>query len=368
VKPGFGIVNKYGSLRLTVDHYIFVRKVFLTILLSVVLSVALILLFTRDNPGNVVKTLLRGAFVGNRNLGTTLAAATTLLLNAIAFSAANQAGFFNTGIDGDMYIGALAATLVGIYGQGIPAPLLGFFCIVAAMVAGLLWALIPAFLYIRLNANVICVCIMMNSVANYICNFFIMGPLAAGKTVPQSKDVLVRLPQFMPPSRLNAGIFIAVIVWVIILLIFKKTSLGFELRSIGQNPQHAEYAGINYKLAGLKAMMLSGALSGLAGCIEIIGNYGYFLNEFASGLGSRGLLTALMVRCNLWLLPVASLFISALSSGAVTMQAVTKVPKSLVDTLTALFIILVTMESLFLWKKKKAATENIPAQEGKTDE
>jgi simple sugar transport system permease protein len=87
--------------------------------------------------------------------------------------------------------------------------------------------------------------------------------------------------------------------------------------------------------------------------VEILGNYGYFLNGFASGLGSRGLLTALIVRCNLWLLPIASFFISALSSGSVTMQATTRVPKSLADTLTALFIILATMETLFLFDRRK---------------
>jgi simple sugar transport system permease protein len=135
----------------------------------------------------------------------------------------------------------------------------------------------------------------------------------------------------------------------------KKSTLGYEIKTIGQNPRHAQYAGINYKTAGLKAMMISGALSGFAGCIEVLGNYGYFLNEFASGLGSRGLLTALIVRCNLWLLPIASFFISALSSGSITMQAITKVPKSLVDTLTALFIILATMETLFLFDRHRKA-------------
>jgi simple sugar transport system permease protein len=335
------------------NNYAGIRKVALTLLLSAVLSVLLILLFTHDNPLSVFRALMRGALVGKRNLGTTLAATTTLLINAIAFSVANHAGFFNTGIDGDMYMGALAATLVGIYGQGIPAPILAGLCIIASLLAGLLWALIPALLNVHLNANVICVCIMMNGVANYICNFFIVGPLSAGKTVPQSKDVAVRFFQLMPPSRLNAGIFFALVIWIFIIWLLKKSVLGYEIKTIGQNPLHAQYAGIDYKLTGLKAMMISGALSGFAGCIEVLGNYGYFLNEFASGLGSRGLLTALIVRCNVWMLPIASFFISALSSGSITMQAITKVPKSLVDTLTALFIILATMETLFLFERRR---------------
>jgi simple sugar transport system permease protein len=335
------------------DNYVMIQKVVLTILLSIGLSVFLVLLFTRDNPVTVFKALMRGALVGRRNLGTTIAAATTLLLNAIAFSIANNAGFFNTGIDGDMYMGALAATIVGIFGQGIPAPILIFLCITASIAAGMIWALIPALLNVHLNANVICICIMMNSVAGYICNFFVMGPLSARGVLPQSKPVAVRFPQLLPPTRLNVGLFFVLIIWVFVLWMLKKTTLGYELKTIGQNSLHARYAGINSKITGVKAMMISGGLSGFAGCIEILGNYGYFLNEFASGLGSRGLLTALIVRCNVWLLPLSSFFISALSSGSLTMQATTKVPKSLADTLSALFIILVTMETLFLFNRRK---------------
>ncbi|MDR0599752.1 MAG: ABC transporter permease [Treponema sp.] len=357
-------MNSRGFLALAVNHYAGIRKAVLTVLLSIGISVFLLLLFTSDDPGSVVSALFRGAFVGKRNLGTTLAASTTLLLNAIAFSIANKAGFFNTGIDGDMYMGALAATLVGIYGRGIPGPALAALCVLAAVIAGALWALIPALLNIHLNANVICVCIMMNSVANYICNFFIVGPLSAGKTVPQSKDVAVRFSQIMLPSRLNIGIFFSVIIWIVMIWVLKKTTLGYELKTVGENPQHAQYAGINYKMTAVKAMMISGALSGFAGCVEILGNYGYFLNEFASGLGSRGLLTALIVRCDMTLLPIASFFISALSSGAITMQAVTKVPKSLVDSLTALFIILATMETLFLFQRRKKASETKEAAHG----
>jgi simple sugar transport system permease protein len=166
-------------------------------------------------------------------------------------------------------------------------------------------------------------------------------------------DVAVRFAQILPPSRLNVGIFFSILIWVLVLWVITKTTLGYELKTLGQNPQHAQYAGFNYKMSGLKAMMLSGAISGFAGCVEILGNYGYFLNEFASGLGSRGLLAALIVRCNVWLLPIAAFFISALSSGSITMQAMTKVPKSLADTLTALFIILATMETLFLFDRRK---------------
>lgn len=337
----------------------YVRKIMLTLLLAVGLSVLLIVLFTNDSPVLAFSSMLRGALVGKKNLGTTLATMTTLLLNAVAFSMANKAGFFNVGIDGDMVVGAMAATIVGIYGEGLPGPILTFLCITAAVIAGMLWAMIPALLYVYLNVNIICVCIMMNSVANYVTQYFIMGPLSAGGVIPRTRDVAVRFLQLLPPTRLNVGIFIVFAILVYIIWLTNKTTFGYELKTVGQNPLHAEFAGISPRKVGVKAMMLSGALAGFSGCIEILGNYGHFLNEFHLGIGSRGLLVALLVNCNLWLLPFSAFFISALSTGSLTLQASSSVPKSLADALTAMFILLVTMESLFLRKRRK----NIPAEE-----
>jgi simple sugar transport system permease protein len=196
---------------------------------------------------------------------------------------------------------------------------------------------------------------MMNSVANYLCQFFVVGPLSAGSTIPRTKEVAVRFLQILPPTRLNIGIFFVFAILAYIIWLTNKTTFGYELKTVGQNPMHAKFAGISPAKVGLKAMLLSGALAGFSGCIEILGNYGYFLNEFHLGIGSRGLLVALLVNCNLWLLPVSAFFISALSSGSLTLQASTSVPKSLADALTALFILLVTMETLFLHKRRKKA-------------
>ena len=329
-----------------------VRKVLLTALLAVAIGIILVAGLAGKDPVAAFAALLRGAVVGKKNIGTTLVGATNLLLNAVAFTIAYNAGFFNTGIDGDMYMGALAATVVGIYCKDLPPVLLAILCIVAAVVAGALWALIPALLNIHLNVNVLCVCIFMNMVANYVCGFFVVGPLTAGKAVPQSKEVGVRFPGFLKPSSLNIGIFFAIAITIVVYWMMKKTAFGREIKTVGENRLHAEYAGISRKRLGVKAMLLSGAIAGFSGCIEILGNTGYFMQSFAAGLGSRGLLVAMLVRCNIVLLPLSAFFISALNTGAVTMQAATRVPKSLGDTLTAALIVLFCMETLFMRKSK----------------
>ena len=102
-------------------------------------------------------------------------------------------------------------------------------------------------------------------------------------------------------------------------------------------------------------MMLFGMLGGIAGCIEVLGVHGYFLNNFATGLGSNGMLASLIVKNNMAFTPFMAFFLSVLKSGAMGMQQATGVPKALVDTITAVFIIIATMETAFQFAKKRKA-------------
>ena len=108
-------------------------------------------------------------------------------------------------------------------------------------------------------------------------------------------------------------------------------------------------------------MMLSGAIGGIAGCIEVLGVHGYFLNNFAAGLGTNGMLASLIVKNNVVLAPFMSFFLAVLKSGAMGMQQNTGVPKSIIDTISAVFIIIATMELLFQFQKKRKKTAD---QEG----
>ena len=199
--------------------------------------------------------------------------------------------------------------------------------------------------------------ILMNSVALYITSYLVSGPMSAGVANAQSLPVTVNLPQFMKPSSVNAGLFIAMITVVLMIWILNKTTFGYKVKTVGTNPDHAEYVGISPKKIFIQSMMLSGALGGMAGCIEVLGVHGYFLNNFAAGLGSNGMLASLIVKNNLVFAPFVSFFLAVLKSGAMGMQQSTGVPKSIVDTITAVFIIVATMELLFQFKDKKNKKE-----------
>ncbi len=333
-----------------------IQKILLTMLLALAIG-ALFILFIGENPLEAYGALLRGAFNGKLKIGTTLASFTPLLLTSCAFAVAAKAGAFNVGVEGEVFLGGITAAYIGINWNFLPAPVLMIVCFLGAMTVAALWALIPAVLKAYYRVSEVCVTILMNSVALYITSYLVSGPMSAGVANAQSLPVTVNLPQFMKPSSVNAGLFIALITVVFMIWVLNKTTFGYKVKTVGTNPSHAEYVGISPKKIFIQSMMLSGALGGMAGCIEVLGVHGYFLNNFAAGLGSNGMLASLIVKNNLIFAPFMSFFLAVLKSGAMGMQQSTGVPKSIVDTITAVFIIVATMELLFQFKDKKNKKE-----------
>ena len=314
---------------------------------------AVVVALQGESPVEAYTALVRGAFNGNLKLGTTLAGVTPLLLTSLAFIVAAKAGAFHCGIEGCVFLGGIVAAYIGINWTFLPGPLQIVACFLGAMLVASLWSMIPGVLRIYFNVSEVCCTILMNSVALYITNYLVSGVMSAGTSLPQSADVAVRLTQFMKPSSANTGLFIAIIVTVFIMILVYRTSFGFKLRQIGTNPANAEYAGTDPKKMFISAMMLAGSIGGIAGAIEVLGVHGFFLNNFASGLGTNGMLAALICKNNMFVAPLISFFIAVLKSGAMGMQQATSVPKSLVDTITAVFIIFACMNLIGDIKKKR---------------
>lgn len=314
---------------------------------------AVFILSIHQNPLEAYGALLKGAFAGKLKAGTTLANFTPLLLTSIAFAVAARAGAFNVGVEGEVFLGGMAAAYVGIYGAWLPKPLLLAACFGAAVAAGAAWAWIPGFLKAYYGVSEVCTTILMNSVAMYITSYLVSGPISAGVANPQSLPVNVTLPKFLKPSNANAGLLIAIAAVGAVIWMLNKTTLGYKIRTVGTNPANAEYVGINPQKVLIRTMMLSGAMGGLAGCIEVLGTYGYFLNNFATNLGTNGMLASLIVKNNVITTPFIAFFLAVLRSGALGMQQNTGVPKSIVDTITAIFIIVAAMELLFRFHKKR---------------
>lgn len=329
-----------------------IRKILLTMLLALGIG-ALFIIAIGENPIDAYGALFNGAFNGKLRLGTTIAGFTPLLLTSCAFAVAAQAGAFNVGVEGEVFLGGITAAYIGINWTFLPAPLLMLACFLGAMAVAAAWAFIPAALKAYYGVSEVCTTILMNTVALYITSYLVSGPMSAGTANAQSFPVTVRLHQFMKPSSANMGIVIAITVVLLVIFMLYKTSWGYKIRTVGSNPVHADYVGINAKKVFIGSMMLSGMLGGIAGCIEVLGVHGYFLNNFATGLGSNGMLAALIVKSNVIFTPFMAFFLSVLKAGAMGMQQTTGVPKALVDTITAVFIIIATMETAFQFSKRR---------------
>jgi ABC-type uncharacterized transport system permease subunit len=307
------------------------------------------------NPFETFSQLFQGAFVGNFNLGCTLEKFVPLVLTALAFTVSSSVSVFNVGVEGELYLGAMAAAWVGFTIVGVSSPLHIFLCILLAMIVGALWAAIPGILKAYFKVNEVCTTILFNSVAVLITSYLVSYPFSGHLGVPQTPVIAdtAKLFHFLKPSRANAGLFIAIAVIIFIYWLLYRTTVGYKLRSVGLNPNFSDYIGIDSKKTMVSGMMMSGAIGGLAGAIEVMGIYGCFLDNFSTGIAFDGMLAALIAKNNILMIPLVSLFLAVLKAGSLGMERFTGVPKSLIDAIIAMFIILATMEGLFLLKKQR---------------
>lgn len=331
-------------------------KILFTLLMALGIG-AIFILAIGENPIEAYGALFKGAFGTRLGLGTTLAGFTPLLLTSLAFAVAASAGAFNVGVEGEVILGGITAAYIGANWGFLPVWLLYLACFLGAMAVAAAWALIPAVLKSCYNVSEVCVTILMNSVAGYIGSYLVSGPMSAGTATAQSKPVLVTLPGIMKPSSANVGLVIAIAVVIVITFILYKTKWGYKIRTVGTNPLHADYVGIKSRRVFINAMLLSGMLGGIAGCIEVLGVHGYYLDGFAKDLGTNGMLAALIVKSNMLFTPFIAFFLAVLKSGSMAMQQATNVPKSIVDTVSAVFIIIATMEFMIQIKARRKSRD-----------
>lgn len=336
-------------------------KILFTFFLAILVG-AIFILAIGENPIDAYLALLKGALGTKLGRGNVIAGFTPLLLTATAFAVAAKAGAFNVGVEGEVILGGITAAYIGINWGFLSVPLLYLACFTGAIVVAMLWGLIPAILKAYFNVSEVCVTILMNTVALYIGSYLVSGPMSAGVATPQSKPVLVTIPKIMKPSSANMGVFIAILVVLAVIWMTYKTKWGYKIRTVGSNPAHADYAGINSKKVFIGAMLLSAALGGVAGCIEVLGVHGYYLDGFARDLGTNGMLAALIVKSNMLFTPFVAFFLAVLKAGAMAMQQATSVPKSIVDTISAVFIIIATMDFVISLQRRRKLEKELKTE------
>ena len=327
-------------------------KTILRVLSSIVFPVAIagiVLWLLGYHPIEAYTELIKGAFIGRLNLGTTLERFSPIFFTALAFAITIKAGFFNLGAEGALYIGALSAAGVGQI-QGLPAVVHIPLTLLSGMLFGALWQMIPGFLRAFYRVNEMCSTIMMNYIATLFSSYMVLNPwvetqIATGRS--KTIELSAQFPRILKPSRLTTGIFLTIIVFVFIYWLVNKTKFGFKLRSVGLNGFFSEYVGIDVRRTVVLSTMVSGAIAGMAGSVETMGTYYSMYDMFSSGTGFDGMLAALIAGNNLKMVPLTSFMIAAFKAGALGMERNTGIPKSLVDMFIPILIILLSIHRLY---------------------
>jgi ABC-type uncharacterized transport system permease subunit len=296
--------------------------------------------------------LLSGAFGSADSLSEVAVKSCPLLLAGLAVAVAFQAGVWNIGAEGQLLMGALAMAALGsrmgnVSGWvGLPA------CLLAAAALGALWAAIAAQLRLRRNVNEVISTIMLNFIALGLISYLVQGPLmeSAGR-YPQTDAVVPALwmPRLIPGLRLHAGVLLALLAAGGLYVLLYRTVTGYEMRAAGLNAVAARLAGIAVDRRLLLALLLSGALAGLAGGIEVSAVTRRLYERFSPGWGFTAIAVGLLGRLSPAGVIVSAFFFGALDAGSNAMQRVAGVSSVLVSVLQAIVILFLVVLERHRW-------------------
>lgn len=329
----------------------------LAILTAVILG-GIIIKVVAGDPFAAYKGLIQGAFGSPKALSETAVWATPYIFAGLAVAVAFKGGLFNIGAEGQLAFGAVTAALIGYalptwLHADIPAYIHIPLAVGLGMLAGALWAAIPGALKAYTGGHEVINTIMMNYIALNITSYLLNGPMRDPDPLNLSARtpeiaVSARIPPIfnIPILRVHWGFVLALVVAVIIWWLLWKTTLGFEIRTVGSNPDAAKYAGINVKRTIIITMALSGALAGLAGAIEVTAlNYRHELG-FSSGYGFDAIAIALLGKTNPFGVILAAILFGAMRNGATRMQFLTQIPVDIISVIQALILLFVAADAI----------------------
>ncbi len=336
---------KFKIFLLAKDHIGFVSV--LISILAIVLALligAILIAIAGINPWEAYGYLLKGSFGNRYGFGETLTRFVPLLLASLSFAVAHKSGFFNVGAEGQIYIGAIGALMVGAYVSGLPPILHVTLSLLAGFLFGALWAGIAGVLKIVLGSNELINTMMLNYVAIFLVEFLIHGPLKDPESfVYQSSPILssAKLPIILSKTPLHAGFIISLLITALVFYLLYRTPVGYQMRTVGANLKAAKYAGINIIGVTLVALITTGGLAGIGGAIELLGAQFRMVGGFSPGYGYDGIGIAVMGRYNPVGIVLATFLFAIIRVGTGAMQRGAGVPFPLLSVIQGLIIIFV---------------------------
>jgi len=298
--------------------------------------------------------LFKGAFGSLGGLSETLTASAPLILAGLAVAIGFRAGLFNIGAEGQMVIGGAFSLMVGFSLAGLPPVLHVTLALIGGIIGGAIWGAIPGWLRAKTGAHEVITTIMLNWIAIRLLDYLLRTPIlqAEGRSDPVSKSVLegAYLPRIMswinPSYRVHLGILVALLAaWFTYWLLFKST-IGFEFRAVGYNPDAAKYGGMNVAMAYVLVMAVAGAAGGLAGANQVLGVLHRATPGFTAGIGFDAIALALLGRSHPGGVVLAGILFGALRAGGQQMQVSSSVGIDLIVVIQALIIVFIAAPAL----------------------
>ncbi|BAK95624.1 ABC transporter permease [Tetragenococcus halophilus] len=324
----------------------------LSVILGLVIGAILMAAFG-FNPVIGYQSMINASLGNLRSIGETLRQATPLIFTALGFSIANSAGFFNIGLSGQALCGWVASVSLALVFPDLPKIILLPLCIIAGALAGALAAAVPGVLRAYFGTSEVIVTIMMNYIVLYLSTFILQdwmpesfrSSLDSSNRITENASLnMESLSTLFGGSRVNAGLFLALLGLVVVWFIMKKTTLGYEIRAVGLNPNASEYAGMSSKRTIILSMVLSGTFAGLGGVVEGLGTYqNFFVQTESLSIGFDGLAVSLLGAGTSIGILLSALLFSILQIGGLGMQTGAGVPFEIVNVVIALIIFFVAI-------------------------
>ncbi len=297
--------------------------------------------------GRAYALLIEGGFGSGFAWGETLTRATPLILTGLSAAVAFKARLFNIGAEGQLYLGALAAVAVGGLhgGSGFAlAPWLLFpLMMLAAAMAGALLLLVPALLKNRLGVDEVVTTLLLNFIVLLFVSLVLDGPMKDPTAMgwPQSVALqdAMQLGKLVERSRVHSGLLWALVLAALLWALLKFTTTGFEIRAVGANARAAAFAGMPVGWVTVKVALLSGALAGLAGAIEVVGRAGYVTLDMSPGYGYSGIVIAMLAALNPLGVVAAAVFVAGILVGADSMSRAVTVPTYIADVIVSVSLL-----------------------------
>ncbi len=347
--------------RLSTPWFLYILLPVFSVILAFVIIMILLVVLKKD-PVVALTAMWNGAFGSSYSFFESVVKATPLMLASLGVGIASKARLWNIGGDGQIAMGAFAASGIALFLPGLPKPVMITTMIIAGFLAGGLWALIAAIPRAYLGINEIITTVMCNFIAAYWIAYLVQGPWKDPKMVafPLSAPFVsaASLPTF-GETRIHLGLVFAIIAAILIFILVNRTRWGYELRVIGSSKSAAKYAGIKVTRNILLVMLVSGGLAGLAGMSEVTGIFHKLQTGIAAGVGFSAFIVIFLARGNPFAIILNSILLGGLMTGSTAAQTV-GVSVQIGDMLQGLILFFILASDFFLKNKVRIIQKNPP--------